>query len=65
MTQIVPDFEPGAFSALRLGPKEFAGELKVAAVVQWYAEGRALQSKATELLGIRRPAQVISDVRPL
>lgn len=56
MTQIVLDFEPGAFSALRLGPKEFAGELKVAAVVQWYAEGRVSQSKASEMLGISRAA---------
>lgn len=54
MTQIVLDFEPGAFSALRLGPKEFSQELKTAAVVQWYAEQRISQSKACEILGISR-----------
>lgn len=54
MTQIVLSFDPGAFSALRLGPKEFSEELKTAAVVQWYAERRISQSKACEILGIGR-----------
>jgi predicted HTH domain antitoxin len=54
MTQIVMNFEPGAFSALRLGPKEFGEELKLAAVVQWYAEQRISQSKAAEILGMSR-----------
>lgn len=54
MTQIVLDFDPGAFSALRLGPKAFSEELKAAAVVQWYAEQRLSQSKACEILGIGR-----------
>lgn len=54
MTQIVMEFEPGAFSALRLGPKEFGEELKQAAVVQWYAERRISQAKAAEILGMSR-----------
>ena len=56
MTQIVLEFEPGTFSTLCLGPKEFAGELKIAAVVQWYTEGRVSQSKASEMLVISRAA---------
>jgi predicted HTH domain antitoxin len=54
MTQIVLNFEPGVFSALRLSPTAFSEELKVAAVVQWYAEQRISQSKACEILGIGR-----------
>ncbi len=54
MTQIVLNFDPGAFSALRLSPKAFSEELKIAAVVQWYAEQRISQSKACEILGIAR-----------
>ena len=54
MTQVVLEFDPGALSALRKGPKEFADEVKTAAVVQWYAEGRVSQSKAAEILGISR-----------
>lgn len=55
MTQIVLDLDPGAFSVLRLGPKELSQELKTAAVVQWYAEQRISQSKACEILSISRP----------
>ena len=54
MTQIVLDFDAGAMSALRKGPSEFAAEVKTAAVVQWYAEGRISQSKASEILGMSR-----------
>lgn len=54
MTQIVMEFEPSAFSVLRLGPKEFGEEIKTAAVVQWYAERRISQAKAAEILGISR-----------
>lgn len=54
MTQIVMEFEPSAFSALRLGPKQFGEELKLAAVVQWYAEQRISQAKAAEMLGMSR-----------
>ncbi len=56
MTQVVIEFDPGVLSALRKGPKEFAAEVKTAAVVQWYAEGRVSQSKAAEILGISRAA---------
>jgi len=54
MTQIVMDFEAAAFSALRLGPKQFGEEIKTAAVVQWYAEQRVSQAKAAEILGMSR-----------
>jgi predicted HTH domain antitoxin len=54
MTQIVLDFNATAMSALRKGPRDFAQEVKIAAVVQWYAEGRISQSKASEILGVSR-----------
>lgn len=54
MTQVVLDFEPSTFSALRLGPAEFTHELKMAAIVRWYAEGRISPSKSAEILGISR-----------
>mgnify|MGYP006288964553 FL=1 len=54
MSQVVLDFGPADFSALRLGPVEFSQEVKTAAVVQWYAEGRISQSKSCEMLGISR-----------
>lgn len=54
MTQIVLNFDAGAMSALRKGPGQLAEEVKTAAVVQWYAEGRISQSKGAEILGVSR-----------
>ena len=54
MAQIVLDFAPEAFSVLRKSPIEFAREVKLAAVIRWYAEGRISQSKACEIIGIDR-----------
>jgi predicted HTH domain antitoxin len=54
--KVVLDFDVSAMAALRKGPAEFAEEVKVAAVVQWYAEGMLSQSKAAEILGISRQA---------
>jgi hypothetical protein len=40
-----------AMSALRKGPKKIAQKIKIAALVQWYAEGRISQAKSAEILG--------------
>ena len=56
MTEIILDYDPGALSALRKPPDDFAREVKTAAAVQWYAEGRISQSKACEILGMSRAA---------
>jgi len=55
-SKVVLDFDTTALAALRKGPKEFAEEVKTAAVVEWYAEGRVSQSKAAEILGMSREA---------
>jgi hypothetical protein len=34
-TRITFDFDASAFGALRLAPKEFAREMRIAATVQW------------------------------
>ncbi|MGH8474436.1 MAG: UPF0175 family protein [Methylococcales bacterium] len=49
MTTIAYDFEPGVFGALRLSPAEFAREMRIAAAVQWYAQGRVSQGRAAEI----------------
>jgi predicted HTH domain antitoxin len=54
MATISFDFAPSAFSALRLAPQEFAREMRVAAAVQWYAQGVVSQGKAAELAGLTR-----------
>ena len=54
MTKISFEFEPSAFGALRLAPNEFAREMRIAAAVQWYAQGVVSQGKAAELAGLTR-----------
>ena len=54
MTTISFEFEPSAFGALRLAPNEFAREMRIAAAVQWYAQGVVSQGKAAELAGLAR-----------
>lgn len=54
MTTISIELPPDAFSALRKFPEEFAREMRLAAAVQWYAEGRVSQGKAAALAGVSR-----------
>lgn len=54
MTIISFEFDPSAFGALRLSPNEFAREMRIAAAVQWYAQGIISQGKAAELAELTR-----------
>ncbi|MCH9650811.1 MAG: UPF0175 family protein [Deltaproteobacteria bacterium] len=54
MATITYDLPPGTFSALRLSPAEFTKEMRVAACVQWYAQGLVSQGKASEIAGLSR-----------
>jgi len=54
MTQLAMDLPEDVFSALRLAPREFANEMRIAAAIQWYGERRISQSKAAEIAGISR-----------
>lgn len=49
MATITYDMPPGTFSALRLSPSECAREMRIAACVQWYAQGKISQGKAAEI----------------
>jgi len=62
MTKITYEFEASAFAALRSSPDEFKREMRVAAAVQWYAEGRVSQEKAAELAGVPR-AEFLEELR--
>lgn len=54
MATITYDLPSSAFAALRLSPDEFAREMRIAASVQWYAQGLVSQEKAAELAGLGR-----------
>jgi predicted nucleic acid-binding protein/predicted HTH domain antitoxin len=48
---MVPD---DVFATLRKSPADIARDLRVAAAVEWYAEGLVSQGRASELAGISR-----------
>lgn len=52
MTEFMVEFDSRAMSALHLRPEDLAREVRIAAVVQWYAERRISQCNGAELLGI-------------
>ena len=54
MTNITYELPPEVFSALRLSPKQFAREMRIAACVQWFSEGLVSQAKAAELAELTR-----------
>lgn len=57
------DFPESAFSALRMSPAQFAGELRLAAAVKWYEAGMVWQSKAATLAGLSREAFLLGTGR--
>jgi predicted HTH domain antitoxin len=54
MTTVMVEVPDDAFSALRRSPAEFAREMRVAAAIQWYHEGRVSQGMAAEIAGLTR-----------
>ncbi len=52
--QVVFDFPPDFFSALRKSPCEFAAEMRLAAAIHWYSQGLVSQGKAAEIAGLDR-----------
>ncbi len=54
MATITYDVPPSAFAALHMSPAELAREMRIAACVQWYAQGRVSQERAAEIAGLSR-----------
>jgi predicted HTH domain antitoxin len=54
MAQVVFDFPPTVFSALRKAPAEFASEMRLAAAIHWYSQAMISQGKAAEIAGVSR-----------
>ena len=54
MTTVAIELPEEAFSALRRSPPEFAREMRLAAVIHWYARGEISQEKAAMIAGLDR-----------
>jgi predicted HTH domain antitoxin len=54
MATISYEVPPSAFAALHMSPTELAREMRTAACIQWYAQGRVSQERAAEISGLSR-----------
>lgn len=54
MPQVQVSFDTDVFATLRRSPDELAQEMRLAAVVVWYAQGRISQGRAAELAQLSR-----------
>jgi predicted HTH domain antitoxin len=54
MTSVQVNFDFDVFSTLRRSPEEVVREMRLAAAILWYAQGRISQSRAAELAGVSR-----------
>jgi predicted HTH domain antitoxin len=56
MTLVQVQFDSDVFASLRRSPAEVAAEMRLAAAIVWYAQGRLSQGRAAELAGVSRSA---------
>ena len=54
MTTIQLSLPTEVFAAMRRSPSELAQELRLAAAVHWYSQGRISQERAAQLAGLDR-----------
>ena len=54
MSRVQVEFGSDVFATLRRSPQEVAREVRLAAAIIWYAQGRVSQGRAAELAGVSR-----------
>jgi predicted HTH domain antitoxin len=52
--QVTIELPVEVFSAMRLGPEDFARDMRVAAAAKWYEAGMLSQSRSAEVAGLSR-----------
>lgn len=63
MTTLTLQLPEDVFSALRRSPQEFLQEMRLAAAIHWYRQGRISQEKASEIAGLDRTDFLLALVR--
>ena len=56
MATVTLEFPQDVLAALKKSPEELADEVRIAAAVQWYAQGVVSQGKAASIAGLSREA---------
>jgi predicted HTH domain antitoxin len=55
MTHVHVVVPGGLFAALRMAPHEAADEMRLAAAIHWYQQGRISMARAADTAGMTRP----------
>ncbi|MBF0627245.1 MAG: UPF0175 family protein [Magnetococcales bacterium] len=56
MITVALDFDAEVFNTLHMAPAEFTNELRIAACIHWYTQGKISWIRAAELAGLTRQA---------
>lgn len=54
MTSLTLELPESVLAALRLSPADFPGEMRLAAAVTWYEDGKVSQEVASQIAGLCR-----------
>jgi predicted HTH domain antitoxin len=54
MTTLTIELSDHVFAAMRYDPEQFAQEMRLAAAITWYGQGRISQEVAASLAGLNR-----------
>ncbi|MDN5871061.1 MAG: UPF0175 family protein [Nitrococcus sp.] len=63
MAQVNVELPETVYSVLQLSPDELGAELRLAAAVQWYSQGRISQEWAAEIAGLDRTVFLLALAR--
>jgi predicted HTH domain antitoxin len=56
MTRVTIELPDAALATLATSPEAFGQEMRLAAAIEWYREGRVSQGKGAEIAGLSRSA---------
>lgn len=60
MTTITIDIPDSFFAALHIPPEHFASEMRTAAAIKWYEQGKISQGKGAEIAGLSRSEFIVA-----
>ena len=63
MTTLTVEIPEKVFAAMRVDPDEFAKEMRLAAAVSWYEQGKISQELAARIAGLNRTDFLLAVAR--
>jgi hypothetical protein len=63
MTTLTMELPDSIFASMRVSPKEFTAEMRLAAAVIWYEQGKISQEVASRIVGLDRTDFLLAVAR--